>query len=205
LVDLLGDPAAETDRRSAFVTLYARWQEAYPATKSGLACEGARQIGLKCMLRSGTWASLRRFDLPAVLELTGPQGERRYATLTALDTERATLEFGRRAITVPLAEVDPLWSGFFILLWRPPDVGPLPIGVGHRGKDVQWLQERLARVDGIANAPEGVFDEALRARVAAFQAKRSLVPDGVVGEETLTLLTAASRDATTPTLAPGQR
>ena len=60
-------------------------------------------------------------------------------------------------------------------------------------------------LNGIANAPEGVFDEALRARVAAFQAKRSLVPDGVVGEETLTLLTAASRDATTPSLVPGQR
>jgi general secretion pathway protein A len=205
LVDLLSDPAAASDRRSAFVALYARWHQEYPATKNGLACEGARQIGLRCMLRTGTWATVRRFDLPAVLELTGPEGERRYATLTALEGDRATLELGGRAVTVPLAEVDPLWSGFFILLWRPPDVGPLPIGVGHRGKDVEWLQEQLTRLDGIANTPVGVFDEALRARVAAFQAKRALVPDGIVGEETLTLLTAAAPDTAMPSLAPGPR
>jgi general secretion pathway protein A len=205
LADLLGDPAGGSDRRAAFIALYARWREEYPATKSGLACEGARQIGLRCMLRTGTWETLRRFDLPAILELTGAQGERRYVTLTALDGDRATLALGRRVVTVPLADVDPLWSGFFILLWRPPDAASLPMAVGHRGKDVAWVQERLTRVDGIANAPEGVFDESLRARVAAFQAKRALVADGVVGEETLTLLSSAVRDASTPSLAPSPR
>jgi general secretion pathway protein A len=204
--ELLSDRSLPADRRSAFTQLYAKWGQEYPVNQNGLACEGARQMGLRCLFRNGTWEMLRRFDLPAVLELTAPTGERRYGTLVGLDAATATLEFGRRTVTFKLDELDLVWNGVFVLLWRPPGTIGMPIGPGQRGRDVEWVRERLTLLDGQRGAgTEGVYDEALRARVAAFQTRSALTADGVVGEDTLTLLTSAVRDPGIPSLAAGTR
>src|SRR5262249_54759443 len=70
--DRLSARSLPADRRSAFMQLYAKGGQESPAPKNGLACEGARQMGLRCLFRSGTGEMLRRFALPAVLELTAP-------------------------------------------------------------------------------------------------------------------------------------
>jgi general secretion pathway protein A len=133
----------------------------------------------------------------------GPMGERRYAALTALTTTEATLRFSERVVTVPLAEVEPYWEGFFVVLWRPPP-GPLPVGPGARGPTADWLRERLARADGGLPAEHGQpFDEALRLRVVAFQQARSLEPHGVVDRETAILLQATDRTPDVPRLSAG--
>ena len=74
---------------------------------------------------------------------------------------------------------------------------------GGRGKDIEWLRQRLAAIDGkpLPTTRADVYDDALRERVIAFQRSRSLVPDGIAGEETLTHLSTALRDSTVPVLA----
>jgi general secretion pathway protein A len=197
---LLAGGTLTGDRQAALAALYARWGVAYDGRTA--ACEAGRPDGLECLFRTGTWTRIRRLGLPAIVELSGPAGARHYAVVTALGPQTVTLEFGDRALTVPLEDVDPFWDGAFILLWRPPAPGIVAIGPGGRGRDIQWLRQRLAALDGkpLPAARTDVYDDALRDRVIAFQRSRALVPDGIAGEETLTHLGSALRESAVPTL-----
>src|SRR5262249_31627795 len=135
------------------------------------------------------------------IELSGPDGARHYATLIGLDKDRATLELGGRSFSFALAEIDPFWDGAYILLWKAPPVSAGLLGPGTRGKDVEWLSQRLRAIDGRpGEGPRGVYDDELKARVMAFQRSRSLLTDGIVGEETLFQLAMAVQDPSRPTL-----
>jgi general secretion pathway protein A len=205
LGELLDDPRARADRRSAFASLYARWRLDFEGGKSALGCERGRAEGLECLFKSGTWAKLRRYNLPAIIELTSTKGDRRYATVVALGDETVTLDFGGRRYAYPLAEVDRHWEGAFIVLWKAPSAGATAIVPGARGKDVEWVRQRLHEADGtpMPARQRDVYDDDLRARVIAFQRSRSLLADGIVGEETLLHLSAAPRDPRIPRLSQG--
>jgi general secretion pathway protein A len=200
---LLDGSAATGDSRAAFERLYARWGIELDGDRLG--CEQARTYGLRCLARTGDWGRLRGFDLPAILELATPTGSRGYATVIALSGDRATLAVGDRQWQVATAELDPHWNGAFVLLWRPPALAAFSLGVGHTGHDVEILRERLALVDGQAAGAQArtLYDEALRQRVMAFQRSRSLLADGIVGEETLAHLVTATAGPTLPLLSAG--
>jgi general secretion pathway protein A len=202
LARLLEGPGVGADRGPAFARLYAHWGVEPPAVGEPLDCRQARLVGLGCLVRTGTWTRLRRFDLPAVIELAAPAGDRRYAAVTALGARSATLQIGGHTLTAPLADIDPFWDGAFTVLWKPPATILALILPGAHGPDVQWLRRRLAAIDGKpAEGPDRSFyDDALKERVVAFQRRRSLSPDGVVGEETLVHLTAAVPEPGLPRL-----
>jgi general secretion pathway protein A len=95
-----------------------------------------------------------------------------------------------------------LWDGVFILVWRPPTLTTAPIAPGMRAKDVEWLRDRLAAVDGVADGATDrrLYDSALKERVIGFQRSRALDPDGLVGEETLAQLMVAANEPGVPRL-----
>ena len=202
LAALLSDPSLRADRKSAFRSLYARWGVEVDGSTTSAGCERGRPPGLRCLSRTGTWAKLRRIDLPAIIELATPTWDRRYATVVAVDDQTATLDLGGRRHTFPLSEVDRHWDGAFILLWKGAALSSLTIDPGTRGKDVEWVRQRLSELDGepIAGKNRDVFDDELRARVITFQRSRALQPDGIVGEETLAHLSIAPRDPSVPRL-----
>ncbi len=199
---LLSDPSLRADRKSAFASLYASWRLDVDGSMDNLGCERGRSEGLQCLFKTGTWGKLRRFNLPAIIELSTPAGDRRYATVVALDEQNATLDFGGRRHVFPLSEIDLYWDGPFILLWKVPVLSSVPIRPGTRGKDVEWVREQFAELDGVPGGGRDrqIFDDDLRARVIAFQRSRSLMADGIVGKETLTHLSAAQRDPKVPRL-----
>jgi len=202
LGELLADPGVRADKKSAFASLYARWRLDFDGAKTTLGCERGRAEGLECLFKSGTWAKLRRYNVPAIIELSAPNGERRYATVVALGDDTATLDFGGRRYVLPFSEVDRYWEGPFIVLWKAASVTASSIAPGARGKDVEWVRQRLSEMDGgpVGGRQRDVFDEDLRSRVMAFQRARSLVADGIVGEETLLHLSAGARDPRIPRL-----
>jgi len=202
LADLMADPALGADRTAAFKSLYALWRLDFDGSGNAPACERGRAEGLHCLFRTGSWAKLRRLDLPAIIELSAPAGGRHYATVVALGEQTATLDLAGRRYTLPLREVDRYWDGPFILVWKVPALSHLPIVPGMRGRDVEWLRRRLDALDGRASGgpDRDLFDADLRARVIAFQRSVSLFTDGIVGEETLAYLTGARRDPSVPRL-----
>jgi general secretion pathway protein A len=203
LADRLGDPATPASKGDAFARLYARWGLTYRDGENG--CDERRLGGLQCLFRVGTWTKLRRFNVPAILELTSPAGERRYATLVTLRATDAALDVGGTTVDYPLAEIERHWEGSFIVLWRPP--GPIPIQPGVRGRQVEWVRAHLARIDGDRAAPASpdLYDEPLARRVVAFQRAQALNADGRVGVETALQLAAAAGEAGVPWLStPGR-
>jgi general secretion pathway protein A len=202
LAQVLADPTLRTDEASAFTALYARWGLDHAAAKGEQVCDKGRDDGLRCLARAGSWTRLRRYDLPAVLELASPTHGRQYALVTGFAGQTVNLEIGGRPVTVPLSEVDPLWDGVFILVWRPPALTTAPIAPGMRAKDVEWLRDRLAAVDGVADdaTDRRLYDSALKERVIGFQRSRALDPDGLVGEETLAQLMVAANEPGVPRL-----
>ncbi|MET0852235.1 MAG: AAA family ATPase, partial [Candidatus Rokuibacteriota bacterium] len=204
LGDLLSEPtpAPPAERGSALRSLYALWRVEIEAAEAAGACDRGRVGGLQCMSTTGGWSRLRRLDLPAVIEMTTPGGERRYATVVALSEQGTTLDLGGRRHTLAPRDVDRYWEGTFTVLWRVPELSAVPIVPGARGKDVEWLRRRMDAIDGRSGAARtsDLFDRDLRARVIDFQRSASLVTDGIVGEETLTHLSEAARDPGVPRL-----
>lgn len=196
LSEILSDPSLPSDKKSAFINLYSRWGLDYRAVTGGLGCEDGYEAGLQCLFKTGTWNKLRRFNLPAIIELVTPTGAKHHATVTALSKESVTLAFGSRQVTVPVGEANSFWDGSFILLWKPPALSTMLLLPGMRGKDVEWLRRRLSELDGkpVAERDPDLYDDELKGRLMAFQRSQSLIPDGIVGEETLVHLSGVLQD-----------
>jgi len=202
LAEVLRDPAVSTDETAAFAQLYALWQLESDPNASELGCEYGYQAGLRCLRRTGTWTVLRRLNLPAILPLVTPGGDKHYVVLTGLEAERATLQIGERRVTLPAVQIERLWDGLFVVIWKPPALDQVPLRPGMRGKDVLWLRERLGEIEGDGTPASGnqVYDAELMRRVVVFQRVESLTPDGIVGEETLVRLAAATQGPDAPSL-----
>jgi general secretion pathway protein A len=190
--------AKTRDRDAAFATLFAVWGEDYGGRSGETGCEFARRAGMRCLAKTGTWKVLRRLDLPAMLTLTAPNGDRHYATLTALQDDSATLEIAGESQTFPLTEIEPFWDGAFVALWRTPYLTSADLRPGMSSRDVAWLRQQLA--SGATVERTTVYDDELKERVVAFQRANGLTPDGIVGDETLVRLTATATDARMPSL-----
>jgi general secretion pathway protein A len=137
-----------------------------------------------------------------ILELSGPAGARCRAALVSLEGERATLAVEGKAYTYPLEEIDQVWDGSFILVWKAPPIRSRLITRGMQGADVAWLRAKIDALEGRTSEDPGpaVYDASLERRVVAFQRSRALTPDGLVGDETLLQLTLASREPGVPSL-----
>jgi general secretion pathway protein A len=147
--------------------------------------------GFECLSLFGGWTGLRRYDLPAILEVLLPDGTRRSVVISGLDSETATLIINGRPRNVSFSEIATLWDGAFMLLWSPP-IDARVVSVGATGESVRWVQRTLDRLDGRpVSDVSGVFDAALRRRVLDFQRKYSLIQNGVVSNETLVRLALA--------------
>ena len=152
---LLGPTTAERD--AALANLFARWSVEYHPRAGEGACDVAPRVGLRCLVRSGTWNLIRRLDVPATLILTTPAGDRHYATVVALGADTVTLDLPEQPVIVSLADVERFWDGAFVALWRAPDLTATELKPG----------------------------DDLKRRVVAFQRANGLQADGVLGEETL--------------------
>jgi general secretion pathway protein A len=185
------------DIDNAFTTLFGYWQEDYPLQAAGSACEKAARAGLQCLYGRGDWDNLRFYNRPAVIELLLAGGRRYHLVVAGLNAEQVTLDLGSRRVQVPPGELAPLWSGSYIVLWRPPPLNSEVLREGSAGPDVHWLSRRLSLVDGLPlgqpdDPAEARFDTQLTQRVMAFQRAVGLREDGIVGQRTLLKLQAAA-------------
>jgi general secretion pathway protein A len=189
LATMLTNPSLGGEGGTSFTNLFARWGTKIAMGQSDLGCKVASANGFECLFQTGGWAKLRRLDLPAILEVTLPDGQRRRVTLVELGNDRAKLAIHSQEYTFPLSEVEKVWDGSFILLWKPP-FAFRQLYRGIKGDDVAWVRSALDKLDGdssASEAPDG-FDKELQQRIRRFQQEQALVGDGVVGIETLVRL-----------------
>jgi general secretion pathway protein A len=170
----------------AFQDLFNLYGIAYDPGGKGSACKIAETVNMHCLSARGGLSDLLRVNQPAVLLMDGAGKDRPYyAVLTALDEESATVIVAGAKHRVALAQIAPLWSGKYVLLWyAPPGFSNLLSG-GGRSPAVSWLRQGLARVQGGNADGSALFDDELVGRVKAFQFAEGIVPDGAAGALTL--------------------
>lgn len=202
LADILAGSSLPFRSDSAFARLYQLWGIRIPAKPAEMGCKDARTQGFECLFLVGNWLRLRRYDMPAILEIVLPNGMRRQTTIIELEDEAATLIIGGREYRFPLSEINQAWDGSFIILWKPP-FARYQLSIGDRGEEVTWIRQSLDVLEGKATglSSSELFDEDLKQRVLAFQRSQSLIQDGYVGRETLVRLTIALLGPKAPSIA----
>jgi general secretion pathway protein A len=206
LADILTDTLSNSRGNYSYANLYVKMGIKLPVNPSDLGCDNVRAQGYDCLSQTGNWLRLRRYDLPAVLEIVLPSGVRRQVAAIGLESETATLAAGKWEQSFSLSEINQVWDGTFILFWKPP-IASRRLSLGDRSNDVVWLRRTLDRLEGketVSEDPE-LFDDALKQRVLAFQRSQSLIQDGYVGSETLVRLTMALEGSGAPSLSNRNR
>ena len=196
----LADPTHPSDTDAAFSALFSLWGGHYDPQGSGSGCREAPQSGLSCLYRRGTWNNLRALNLPAVVTLTDAAGNAHQLVVTDLSDGNVTLRAGAASQSFPLSQVEPLWYGEFLVLWRPDANAPTPLAPGMVGTGVAWLRSTLAQLQHGSDSGLASYDDSLTAMVKGFQASQHMKVDGIAGEETLLRLSTLHPTPGTPLL-----
>jgi len=166
-------------------------------------CQALAREQIGCYKSLGDWHNLRQLNRPAILTLSSGRGGVQHVLLRELGVADALLETAAGAMRLPLEQIDLLWTGEFLLLWRR-ETPESFIGPESRGGPIVWLRQRLAEAEGRALAPPAArtFDAELRDALIRFQAAQGLDRDGLAGPRTLIALSNLRPLPGTPTLAP---
>lgn len=202
LLSILYDGQTRADLDLAMESLFELWSLDYRAAAGIIPCERAQSAGLNCFRGNGNFAQLRKLNHPALLKLVTAAGTEHYAVLVALDGNSAAISLNRTIVNTPQTEIESYWSGEYVMLWRrPATVSSAFIAPGTAGAAVRWLSTALNQIEGKNETATTVFfDDALAARLKAFQKDHGLAADGIAGEQTLIALIAAAGDSTAPRL-----
>jgi len=202
---VLLDGIAPDHFHSAWRGLYHLWARELPGKLTADFCDIAKVNGLQCLFDKGTWNSLRQFDRPAILKLSGVGGTRLSVLLVSLDNDMAELVINGETHYLSVQKIDPHWYGEYSLLLKKPPAGMTVMHQGIRHSDVAWLRKQIGQVLGVdlsSNDPL-LFDPALFLHVQAFQRSRGLLADGIVGSHTLIHLNTQSGQSEIPRLSAG--
>jgi general secretion pathway protein A len=162
--------------------LAALWGQTVP---EGEFCPAAAKLNLRCLHAKGGLDDLRRLDRPAVLKLNDDPIAPRFALLTAMDSQRATLSIGGKSEQVNLDTLANRFDGSFITLWRTPRGWRDEVSAGDHGPDVDWLAKRLAALRGLKKPQDDQpLDGATQHLLREFQISQNLKADGVAGPKT---------------------
>ena len=158
-------------------------------------CPPVLAPGVYCLRGSGSLAKLSALRRPVVVRIA-EDGRDTWAVLLGISKEKVRLAVGGDTFDLSRHELERVWLGEYFALWRAPDYVPLSLRRGDSGAAVEWLREQLnasqeARVD--ASGP-AYFDAGIEAGVRRLQSAHGLLPDGIVGPETLLALTARDDD-----------
>ena len=165
------------------------WAPTFHMPPDGNFCQGLRSEGLECFKERGRWSDLAALNRPAILTLQTSNSAEHHVLLRELSATHATLDTAMGPQRYTREEVERLWNGEFLLLWRP-EVSVKIIGPDSRGDAVIWLRRRLATLNGKpATGPlSAFFDKELRAEVLRFQSARGLEKSGTARIRTLIAL-----------------
>jgi general secretion pathway protein A len=202
--EFLSNSAGAADVESAMQTLSKLWGIRYDPT-AGTGCAQAEAQGLSCLFQRGTLNTLRQFDRPVMLTLTGSDGATYYPVLVTADDKTGALVAGDINASFPLADITDLWFGQFMLLWRPPNGREISMSLGSRGDNVRWLRQSLAVLNPEYNgtvSDSDLFDEALEQQLKDFQRRNRLQVDGLAGKQTQIYINSRLALDGTPRLRP---
>ncbi len=205
LQSFLATQATAADTESAFRTLFGLWQARLESGgEAAPACAQASSAGLECHADKASFAELRLYDRPAIITLSLENGATRQVVVAALDDSHAQLLVGDAAYSADLLELERLWYGDYLILWKPPLNPSGLIRPGSSGAEVTWLRQRITAAP-LAGVEQDFYDAQLGRSIGAFQRAHHLASDGLAGTRTQLVLDGAYAAAEGPRLSRGIR
>ncbi len=182
----------ELSFENAFAQALALWGEKAPHGKK-IDCDSLKQKGLRCLIDHGSLKDVLKYNRPAVLEFSLPDGRKRHALLIGMDRGYPIIRsVDGKDLTFPLEEVLKFWQGYYLILWKSPLIHNMKgIYPGQASPNVLWLRKQMDRIDGqdSIDVPQpDVFDTRLEDRVKTFQKLHGLQQDSIVGSRTMIIL-----------------
>ena len=163
--------------------------------RTAARCPSVLAPGVFCLRSRGNLSKLETLRRPVILRLS--EGQRSaWAVLLGVDDERVRLAIGGDTFDTSWRELERAWLGDFYVIWRAPAFMGGTFRRGDSGAAVDWLRHEL--VDAMDESSDAVgpafYDGDMEAAVRSLQAAHGLIPDGIVGPETLLALTARGGD-----------
>jgi len=203
-------PAQTVSLPVAFRELFNLWGRDYRASQSPVACQFAEEQGLRCLENRGSRRSLEYLNRPAILQLRNGEGDSRYAVLSGLEDNRATIELPSGRHEVTFSSLEPYWFGEFTVLWEAPSH---LLKDGAEGDDSERVAEQLwmdSRMMELASRFAGSREEENRVnrmpteqQVRWYQQQKGLTVDGIAGAMTIIQMNN-DLDSAVPRLTPGR-
>ena len=179
----------------AFNVLAKRWHVREATGNMKLSLPGdleriAGERGLRLTSMTTDLATLRRLDLPALLELdlAGLEGKR-YLALTEITDGKVSVSpplLGKSSFSE--ADLKRFWSGRVYVPWKDFDQLAQAAAPGARREEVLRLQNLLATEKVYRSTPTGVYDEGTVNAIKEFQQSRGIPVNGRAEGTTLLLL-----------------
>lgn len=165
------------------------WQDSAAAVDIEKACEGDSSLGYACLRDQGSWAKIRRLDLPVILVLQSDRTQ--YVLLRGMQDNVLLLGGLDDQLTVMQDALDQFWLGAYMVAWPQAKDWPNAVKRGDEGVAVATIMQMAQRVE---NPYRGglFFGEAFETWLKSFQIRNGLQDDGIVGRNTLLLLMTAS-------------
>jgi general secretion pathway protein A len=155
--------------------------------------------GVYCLRGTGSLTKLSALRRPVILRLSDEDAEA-WSVLLGIGTNKVRLAIAGETLDLAREELDRYWFGEYYALWRAPVLDSGTLRRGDSGAAVDWLRDRLIAGGHLKLDVTGpaYYDELIEGGVRRLQSTHGLVPDGIVGPETLFALTAG--DAAGPRL-----
>lgn len=148
-----------------------------PSTAADYACE---------KVRLASWDELKDINRPGLMTLATPDKKWVHLLVIGLSENYLLVIGDGREYLVPWQEVVPLWTGDFFYAWARPRGFEKSLQMGDKSDLVTWVAEQFAQLDQQpAPLTRQFFTEKLKKRVELFQRTQNILPDGVIGAQTL--------------------
>jgi len=187
LPSILDESWLDSQHETAWQALADLWHDSGRANDMRSACDGVVATGYACLRERGSWARVQQLGLPVLLVLSGE--ESRHLLLRGMTRLGLLVGDEHSSVEVFRTAVENRWLGEFIVAWPQAPDWPSQIQRGESGMAVDIIME-MASLAEPAWQGSGIFDEKFESWLMAFQRRKGLKADGIVGPNTLLYLMA---------------
>lgn len=163
------------------------WRDAGDARAIQAACDGTLRTGFACIREQGNWSKIRQLGLPVVLVLRAD--EPRLLLLQGMTADEVLVGGAGAGLSIAHEALEQSWLGEYYVVWPQAPDWPAEIRRGESGAAVDIVME-MATLAEPAWSGSGVFDERFETWLMAFQRRKGLRADGIIGPRTLMYLLA---------------
>ncbi|RJQ49858.1 MAG: AAA family ATPase [Nitrospiraceae bacterium] len=183
-------------RGLAFQSLFREWGLEYDPSKHGDACEFAKANGLQCYDQRGNLRILTVLNHPAVLRLVNNKGQEFYVSIAEIQKDNVTVKTGTHSVKVSLKDIESFWLGAYSMFWKAPQHYQGEVKPGDRNILIPWLDKQLASVQNRTYQTRNntLYDDELVESIKKYQVASGLLPDGIIGPQTLMRLYHEEKD-----------